>query len=480
MSFNRKRGGPFQFQGDDTGPDGFHEITQPGFSQATTLADLQRHVRNLYDCEHLYHHINACRVGGMTADEILDEDPDAATAVEDETSFGISPAVGTSLAYAREDHTHGTPANPVDGTEVKAASVIPDNAIVAGDGGARGVQDSGFTISDLQSFEDAIAALGDYATVDFADSVVHTGDFSAGDLGGGDSLIDTNVAGNVLTLGNGSTKIEMPGTLDPKVIWMPKIAESELDDPAEDMIALYVDETGAFAAKDENGDPVALVPSSTLETLIAAYLTANPPSGTVTGTIIMFGSATPPTGFLACDGAAVSRTTYAALFAVIGTTWGAGDESTTFNVPDLRNKFPVGSGDAYAANDDGGAATVTLTAAQSGLPQHTHTQDSHNHTQDAHTHTQDAHLHTQGAGTGSTGNFTQVTTAVDTSSGGTGATPTQTALATRTANATATNQNATATNQAATATNQNAGPSGAAEAHENLPPYLAVPFCIKT
>ena len=60
------------------------------------------------------------------------------------------------------------------------------------------------------------------------------------------------------------------------------------------------------------------------------------------GTIKPWGKATAPAGYLLCDGSAVSRTTYADLFAVISTTYGAGDSSTTFNVPDLQGKFPQG------------------------------------------------------------------------------------------------------------------------------------------
>jgi microcystin-dependent protein len=52
--------------------------------------------------------------------------------------------------------------------------------------------------------------------------------------------------------------------------------------------------------------------------------------------------ATPPSGFLECDGTAVSRSTYAALFAVVGTTYGIGDGSTTFNVPNLTDNVAVG------------------------------------------------------------------------------------------------------------------------------------------
>lgn len=60
---------------------------------------------------------------------------------------------------------------------------------------------------------------------------------------------------------------------------------------------------------------------------------------TPTGSIIAFAANSAPTSYLICDGSAVSRTTYADLFAVIGTTYGVGDGSTTFNVPDLRGEF---------------------------------------------------------------------------------------------------------------------------------------------
>lgn len=62
------------------------------------------------------------------------------------------------------------------------------------------------------------------------------------------------------------------------------------------------------------------------------------------GTISPFGGSAIPSGYLLCDGQAVSRTNYTELFAVIGTTFGAGDGSTTFNIPDMRESVPVGSG----------------------------------------------------------------------------------------------------------------------------------------
>ena len=63
-----------------------------------------------------------------------------------------------------------------------------------------------------------------------------------------------------------------------------------------------------------------------------------------TGTISMYGAVTMPLGWLECDGSAVSRTTYAGLFGVVSTTWGTGDGSTTFNLPNFKSRMPVGRG----------------------------------------------------------------------------------------------------------------------------------------
>ena len=63
------------------------------------------------------------------------------------------------------------------------------------------------------------------------------------------------------------------------------------------------------------------------------------------GVVLPYAGATAPTGFLLCYGQAISRTTYAVLFAAIGTTYGAGDGSTTFNLPDLRGRAAFGKGD---------------------------------------------------------------------------------------------------------------------------------------
>lgn len=98
------------------------------------------------------------------------------------------------------------------------------------------------------------------------------------------------------------------------------------------------------------------------------------------GTLIPFAGTTALAGTLFADGSAVSRTTYAALFSLIGTTYGAGDGSTTFNLPDCRSRTPIGkspgslSGNRTAVRnvaDTGGEETHALTTPE--LANHTHT-----------------------------------------------------------------------------------------------------------
>src|SRR5688500_109770 len=95
------------------------------------------------------------------------------------------------------------------------------------------------------------------------------------------------------------------------------------------------------------------------------------------GVIEQYAGTSVPTGWLACDGALYSRATYARLFAAIGTTYGAGDGSTTFAVPDTRRRVLVGSGGtgtaplANTVGSTGGAETHSLTSGEG--PTHNHT-----------------------------------------------------------------------------------------------------------
>lgn len=98
-------------------------------------------------------------------------------------------------------------------------------------------------------------------------------------------------------------------------------------------------------------------------------------SDTPSGAILQFAGSSAPANWLLCDGALVSRTTYSTLFGVIGTTYGAGDGSTTFKLPDLRGRVPIGAGQGSGLTSrviaaTGGAETHTLTELE--LPAHDH------------------------------------------------------------------------------------------------------------
>jgi len=181
-----------------------------------------------------------------------------------------------------------------------------------------------------------------------------------------------------------------------------------------------------------------------IETLTNKTINAN--DNTLTniipaGTINMFGGSSAPTGWLICNGNAVSRTTYSSLFSIIGTTYGTGDGSTTFNLPNLKGKVVVGldSGDTSfdVLGETGGAKTHTLTTAE--MPSHTHVQNSHSHTN-------------YGAliprGTG--GNFRELTVSPGSNNVNSGST---------------------------TAVNQD---TGGGLAHNNLQPYITLNYIIKT
>ena len=113
-------------------------------------------------------------------------------------------------------------------------------------------------------------------------------------------------------------------------------------------------------------------PATSYEVANKKYVDDSLPSGV----IVPYGGSSAPTGWLLCDGSAVSRTTYSTLFTAIGTAYGVGDSSTTFNVPNLKGKIPVGYNSAEtefdALGETGGEKTHTLTEAE--LASHAHVQ----------------------------------------------------------------------------------------------------------
>lgn len=131
---------------------------------------------------------------------------------------------------------------------------------------------------------------------------------------------------------------------------------------------------GSAATKNTGTAPGNLVALDGAGMLPAAMV---PPQDiTPAGAVMMYAGAAAPAGWLLCNGSAISRTAYAALFAVLGTVYGLGNGSTTFNLPDMRGRAAIGAGtgaslSARTLGQQVGAETHTLTTAQ--MPSHNHT-----------------------------------------------------------------------------------------------------------
>jgi microcystin-dependent protein len=183
-----------------------------------------------------------------------------------------------------------------------------------------------------------------------------------------------------------------------------------------------------------------------------------------TGSILPYGGATAPTGYLLCDGSAVSRSTEAALFAILSTTYGPGNGSTTFNLPDLRQRFPLGK----AASGTG--ATLGATG---GAIDHVHTGPSHTHGVAGHTHSI-AHTHSVPYNGWSTANNTPPH-AGELQAGGSG-TGSESSATQATANNTT--GGSSAANSGSTALTTDAGGTG--NTGTANPPFQTVNYIIKT
>lgn len=212
--------------------------------------------------------------------------------------------------------------------------------------------------------------------------------------------------------------------------------------------------------------------------------------GGMTGEIRMWAGGSIPVSWEECDFGELSRIENAALFAQIGTSWGVGNGSTTFNKPDLRGRGPIGAGTGpgltvRSVGQKVGVEDVTLSASQSGLVGHNHTQNAHSHLQNPHYHTVDPPS-TDLIMPGTLGGSVQ--RLVNDYSGGGAQTAPIGNLTTVGGNGSYAytnigvfdSQTVTATNIARTAINVAATSASAADAHPNVQPSAVVIFIIKT
>lgn len=188
------------------------------------------------------------------------------------------------------------------------------------------------------------------------------------------------------------------------------------------------------------------------------------------GSIVMWGSATAPSQWLLCNGDPVSRSTYAALFAVIGTTFGSGDGSTTFNVPNFRDRFPAG----VSADSDSFADALGETGGDQNavVVFHTHTHELsmvHTHTTPAHTHTSTLEHYTVTDRTLGGGGAATVAYGQETGGG----------WSTTGIRQSASSGGGTSGGPSPTTLGGQIDETGVSGINKNLPPYLAINFIIK-
>lgn len=209
--------------------------------------------------------------------------------------------------------------------------------------------------------------------------------------------------------------------------------------------------------------PTAAAGTNTTQLATTAFVTQN---AVLTGALLMWPTGTAPSGYLLCTGTAVSRTTYAALFAVIGTTFGAGDGSTTFNVPNYTNRMPYGT----TVGATGGSADSTLPSHTHGIndPGHAHgasSSSSASVSDPGHFHSSDSNGAPNGVGAGAAftngySNFPGKDTNTKTTGISVGV--------------------STSTSISGNTTGISTQSAGTSATNANLPPYLGINFIIKT
>ena len=212
--------------------------------------------------------------------------------------------------------------------------------------------------------EDAVTATNNTLTLPTVSGQLFVGTSVGGALAanqGGTGLTSVGASGNYL-VSNGTTWVSQT----------PPVGVSSFNTRTGAVTLASSDVTGAlgYTPPQANGTGASGTWAINITGNAATATTATTATGNgvPTGTLMMWPTVTPPAGYLLCNGTQVSTTTYAALYAVIGTTFGSG--SGTFALPNYTNNMPIGAGGTYGLATTGGAASTTLITAN--VPAHTH------------------------------------------------------------------------------------------------------------
>ena len=190
-------------------------------------------------------------------------------------------------------------------------------------------------------------------------------------------VVADNTLTEVLTAGNAAGGLSITGVNDialttiNSAAYPPVVADNTLTE-----VLTAGNAAGGLSITGVNDIALTTINSAAYPPVVPAGLKLTP-----SGSLVQFAGGVIPAGWLLCNGNPVSRITYADLFSVISTTYGAGDGFTTFNLPNMEGRVPVGVDTAdpnfVSLNKKGGSSTITLTPTE--MPSHTHTQNSHIH-----------------------------------------------------------------------------------------------------
>jgi microcystin-dependent protein len=196
---------------------------------------------------------------------------------------------------------------------------------------------------------------------------------SSGSLIGVASTLNFATNLNVTPISAGIVTISLPSSLTGPISVAGTVTATKFSGDGSGLTGVTA--VGSGVVLQNNGSPVGAAATLnfstglTVSTVSAGIATISTISSEIVGSVISVAYSTAPTGYLKANGAAISRSTYSTLFTAIGTTFGVGDGSTTFNVPDLRGEFVRGWDDSRGVDSGRGFGSFQADDFKS----HTHT-----------------------------------------------------------------------------------------------------------